>query len=181
MNKKEPNYDKVKTRLSDEEIVDSFIFRSDLSEKEKTIADEEFLRLRLKKLKEMSDDQILHSELIRMKLLMKDYFQQNIFEDSFSFSSQLKKYIELLKKTHIEFANDIDIHKTKLSRIINNRENPNVELMYRLETHSGKLIPANYWYKLHAKKLEQEIKINKDKRKEEAKRVKNKLKFKMSA
>lgn len=181
MNKKESTYDKVKTRLSDEEIVDSFVFRSDLSKKEKKSADEELLRLRLKKLTEMSDEQILQSELIRMKLLMKDYFQQNIFDESFSFSSQLKKYIELLKKTHVEFAGDLDIHKTKLSRVLNDRENPNVELMYRLEIHSGKLIPANYWYKLHAKKLEQEIKLNKDKRKEEYKRVKNKLKFKISA
>lgn len=181
MNKKEPTYNKVQTRLSDEEIVDSFVFRHDLSEKEKKEADEELLRLRLKRLKEMSDEQVLHSELMRMKLLMKSYFKQNKFDENFSFSNQLKKYIELLKKSHIEFARDIDIHKTKLSRVLNDRENPNIELMYRLEKHSGKLIPANYWYKLHSKKLEQEIKINKDKRKEEYKRVKNQLKFKISA
>ena len=87
----------------------------------------------------------------------------------------------MLKKTHSEFAQDIDIHKTKLSRLLNDRENPNVELMYRLEIHSGKLIPANYWYKLFSKKLEQEIKSNKKIRSEEYKRVKNKLKFKLSA
>lgn len=180
-NKKEPTYTQVKKRLSDEEIVDSFVFRSDLSDKEKKLADEEFLRLRLENLKKMSDNQILHSELIRMKLFMKDYFEQSIYDASFSFSEQLKKYIELLKKTHTEFAQDIDIHKTKLSRLLNNKENPNIELMYRLEIHSGKLIPANYWYKLHSKRLEQEIKDNTDKRKKEYKRVKNKLKFELTA
>ena len=77
MNKKEPTYEEIKKRLSKEEIVDSFVFRSNLSGKEKELADEEFLKLRLKKLKEMSDEQILHSELLRMKLLMKDYFKQN--------------------------------------------------------------------------------------------------------
>lgn len=181
MNKKEPTYKQIKKRLSDEEIVDSFVFRNDLPEKEKKIADEEFLKLRFKNLKEMSDQQILHSELMRMKLFMKDYFKQNLYDSNFSFSEQLKKYIQLLKKTDSEFARDIDIHKTKLSRLLNNRENPNVELMYRLEIHSGKLIPANYWYKLHSQKLEQEIKSNQDIRNEEYKRVKNELKFKISA
>lgn len=176
--KKESTYEKVKKRLSDEEIVESFVFRNELSVKEKTQADEEFLKLRLQKLKEMSDQQVLHSELLRMKYLMKDYFNQNVYDEIFSFSNQLKQYINLIKKTHTDFAKDIDIHKTKLSRLLNDREAPNVELMYRLEIHSGKLIPANYWYKLHSKKLEQEIKDNRKKRTQEYKRVKNKLHFK---
>lgn len=181
MNKKEPTYKSMKKKLTNEEIVESFVFRNDLSEEEEEKAKEEFLRLRFKSLKEMSDQQILHSELIRMKLLMKDYFKQNTYDEEYSFSEQLKKYIELLKMVQSEFAKDIDIHKTKLSRLLNNRESPNVELMYRLEIHSGKLIPANYWYKLHSKKLEHEIKSNKDTRSQEYKRVKNKLRFNASA
>ena len=81
----------------------------------------------------------------------------------------------------IDFANDLNIHKTKLSRILNNRENPNIELMYRLEHHSGQMIPATYWYRLFTKKQEEDIKLNHEKRKLESKKVKNELNFKLSA
>ncbi|MCB0634895.1 MAG: hypothetical protein KDD15_34425, partial [Lewinella sp.] len=92
-----------------------------------------------------------------------------------------KKYIGLLRKTRTDFAADLDIHKTKLSRILNDKENPNIELMYRLEHHSANMIPANYWYRLHSRKLEEDIKMDSIKRSEEYKRVKNRLKFKKSA
>jgi hypothetical protein len=39
---------------------------------ERKQADEEFRKLRFERLKEMSDEQILQSELMRMKLLMKN-------------------------------------------------------------------------------------------------------------
>lgn len=179
--KKEPTYKGLNKKLSKEELVESYVFRGTLSGEEKKNADKEFLRLRLQKLKEKSDEQILQGELIRMKLLMQDYFSQSIYEEKYSFASQLKNYIEIIKKTHTEFASDIDIHKTKLSRILNKRENPNIELMYRLELHSDKIIPATYWYKLHSLKLEHEIKVDDDKRAAEYKRVKNVLKFKRIA
>lgn len=177
----EPTYEDLRKQLSDEEIAESFVFRSTLMGEERKQADEEFRRLRFEQLKNMSDEQILQSELMRMKLLMKDYFKQSEFIESYSFSSQLKKYIDLLKKTRTDFAADLDIHKTKLSRILNDKENPNIELMYRLEHHSNNMIPATYWFKLYSRKLEEDIKMDQEKRAEEYKRVKNKLKFKMSA
>jgi len=180
-NKKEPTYEKLSQYLTDEEIAESYILRSTLTKKEKAEAEEEFRKLRMERLQAMSDEQVLQSELMRMKLLMKEYFQQNTFLEMFSFANQLKKYITLLKISNAQFAADIDIHKTKLSRLINSKENPNVELMYRLEVHSGKMIPANYWFRLHVRKLEEEIKSNQEKRALEARRVKNELNFKLSA
>lgn len=180
-NKKEPTYEELSKIYSDKEIAESFVFRSNMTAEEKAIADEEFRKLRFEQLKNMSDEQILKGELLRMKLLMKDYFDQSSFIEEYSFSNQLRKYISLLKKTMVDFSSDIDIHKTKLSRILNNRENPNVELMYRLEHHSGKMIPATYWYRLFAKKQEEEIKNNNDKRIIEYQRVKNELSFKLIA
>lgn len=53
--------------------------------------------------------------------------------------------------------------------------------MYRLEHHSGGMIPATYWYRLHAKKLEDGIRKNQEKRQEGYKRVKNELNFRPSA
>lgn len=179
--KKEQNYTEIKKILSDEEIVENFIFRGILSGDDKTEAEDEFRRIRLERLKEMSDSQILQSELIRMNLLIRDYFKQSSFLQEYSFSSQLKNYVSILKKSMKEIATDLNIHKTKLSRIINGRENPNIDLMYRLEKHSGELIPATYWFRLHTKELEEEIKINLDKREIEYKKVTNELNFKKIA
>jgi transcriptional regulator with XRE-family HTH domain len=179
--KNEPTYEKLRKALSDEEIAESYVLRSTMTEEEKSQAEAEFKKLRMQRLKSMSDEQVLQSELMRMKLLMKDYFKQNIFLPSFSFASQLKKYIALLNVSHTKFASDINIHKTKLSRIINSKENPNIELMYRLEIHSGAMIPATYWYRLFSKEIEEEIKTDQEKRAIESEKVKNELKFKLSA
>jgi hypothetical protein len=43
------------------------------------------------------------------------------------------------------------------------------------------MIPATYWYRLHSRKLEEDIKLDTEKREVEYKRVKNKLTFKKSA
>lgn len=179
--KNEPTYEKLSKSLTDEEIAQSYVLRSKMTEEEKLHADAEFKKLRLEKLASMSDEQILQSELIRMKLLMKDYIEQSEFLASFSFANQLKKYIELLRLSHAQFARDIDIHRTKLSRIINSKENPNIELMYRLEIHSGAMIPATYWYRLYTKQIEEEIKTNQERRAIESEKVKNELNFKLSA
>jgi len=60
MNKtKEPTYEDLRKRLSDEEIVERFVFRSTLTAEEQKEADEEFRKLRFEKLKDMSDEQRL--------------------------------------------------------------------------------------------------------------------------
>ncbi|MEL6588541.1 MAG: hypothetical protein AAFQ87_14020 [Bacteroidota bacterium] len=179
--KSEPTYEKVRQRLTDGEIAESFVLRSEMSQEEKQAAEEELQRLRMEKLKAMSDQQVLQSELMRMKLLLKDYIQQGLFLPEFSFASQLKKYIDLIGISHTQFAQDVHLHKTKLSRIVNAKESPNIDLMYRLEIHSGKTIPANYWYRLYSIEIENDIKSNKQKRIAESEKVKNELSFKRSA
>ena len=71
--KNEPTYDQLKKTLTDEEIVESYVLRSEMTEEEKTEAEDEFRKLRMEQLKSMSNQQVLQSELMRMKLLMKDY------------------------------------------------------------------------------------------------------------
>ncbi|MEM0992959.1 MAG: helix-turn-helix transcriptional regulator [Bacteroidota bacterium] len=175
--KKEPTYEDLRKAYSDEEIVESFVFRSSMSEEEKAVADATFRRLRLEQLKNMSDKQVLKAELMRMKLLQRDYFKQNNYVVGYSFEEQLKAYIGLLKKSRKSVAEDLDIHPTKLSRILNGKENPNIDLMYRLERHSGNMIPATYWYRLVTKKVEHDIRQNEAHRQKEYERVKNELVF----
>lgn len=179
MNKNEPTYESVSKYLTDEEIVESFVFRSTMTAEEKEAADAEFRKLRFEQLKNMSDEQRLKGELRRMQSLMEDYFKQSTYIVSYSFANQLKAYIGFLKKTHTSFAKDIGIHKTKLSRILNHKENPNIDLMYRLERHSGQMLPAIYWFRLHVKQLEHSIKEDETKRQEAYKKVSNELSFQL--
>ncbi|MCO6476741.1 MAG: helix-turn-helix domain-containing protein [Phaeodactylibacter sp.] len=177
MNKYERIYKELRKQFSDEEIVERYVIPEDLSDQEKKEIEEEFRKLRLKSLKERTEEQRLLSELMRMKLLMKDYFERSGFEEELSFSNQLEQYIKILGRSKKDFAGEIDLHPTKLSRLLSGRENPNVELVYRLENHCGNVIPAIYWWRLHSRKLEEEIKTDEKKRKIESKKVKNNLKF----
>jgi len=67
----------------------------------------------------------------------------------------------------------LGIHKTRLNRILNEKERLTLALAYRLERHSGDLIPAIYWWKLAQKEIEQDIRNNPDAKLKEAKLVKN--------
>lgn len=177
MSKYEKIYEELSKQFSAGEIAGRYVLSDDLNEREKQEIEKEFRELRLKSLKERTEEQRLLSELMRMKLLMRDYLERNGFEEDFSFSNQLAQYIRILGRSHKNIADEIGLHPTKLSRLLNDRENPNTELVYRLEKHCGNIIPAIYWWKLYSKRLEEEIKTDEEKRKIESEKVKNNLRF----
>ena len=62
-------YKELSKIYTDEEIVESFVFNDDsLSEKEQREADKEFRELRLERLKNMSESEILFGNLMKLKL-----------------------------------------------------------------------------------------------------------------
>ncbi len=175
MKKSEKIYRELSKKYTDEEIVESFVFNETLDTEEQKKAEEEFRKIRMERLKNMSESDILSANLIKIKLRIKDYFKRSKFEDRFSFSNQLKEYIKITKRSNKEIAENLNIHPTKLSRIINDKENPNIELMYRLEEHSSGELPAFYWWRLYSKELEYKIRTDLEKKLEEAKKVKGAL------
>lgn len=175
MKKSENVYKELKKEFSDEEISDSFIFSIDLPKAEAKEAHEEFMKLRLEKMNSKSKVEIIALDLFTFKLGLKGYFQENKFKEDFTFARQLKKYIEITQRSNIEISRNLGIHKTKLSRIINGRENPNIDLMYRLEEHSGNEIPAFYWWRIYSRELENKIRTDFLKKSEEANKVVNPL------
>lgn len=179
MSKHQEKYQYLRKEFSDEEIADGYVFPDDLEQKERDEIEEEFRKMRSKALRERTEEQRLLAELVRMKLLMGDYFGRSAFEAEFSFSQQLKQYAKIIGRSHKELAAEIDLHPTKLSRLLNDRENPNVELTYRLEMHCGNIIPALYWWKLYAKKMEEDVRTDHGKRKTESEKVKNPLRFRV--
>ena len=114
---------------------------------------------------------------MRFKFLIEDYVKNEDYVEERSFGKQLEEYARILNKTKKKLSEDLGIHYTRLSRIINNREEPNIELMFRLEKHSGGLISALHWWRLVTKKQEYYIKMDEQIRKREGAKVKNSIKF----
>ena len=175
MKKSDKIYKQLREQYTEEEIVESFVFNETLTPEEQKEVDVEFRRLRMEQLKNRSEGDILAANLIKLSILIKRYFKRKKFEEAFSFANQLKSYIKITNRSNKTIAANLNIHPTKLSRIINGKENPNVELMYRLEEHSSGELPAFFWWRLHARELEHKIRTDLEKKLEEAKKVKNAL------
>ena len=74
------------------------------------------------------------------------------------------------------FAQEIQIHETLLSHLINNAQGePNDSIIIRLELHSNKIIPAIYWYKLAEKAKEHQIRTDDSLREKESPFVTHRL------
>ena len=173
MKKYEKIYKELRKKYKDEEIAESMLIPADLTEEEKRKADEEIKAFRFKLLRERTEEQRIFSDLMRFRFQIEDYINEGVYSEDKSFGKHLEEYIRILKRTKKQLSEDLDIHYTRLSRIINNREDPNTELMYRLEKHSGNLISALIWWKLTVKKQEFNLKQDKETRQREASKVKN--------
>lgn len=172
MNEYDKIYKKLREQYTDEEITDSMLIPAALSEEEKEKGASELRAFRLKLLSEMTEDQRLYSDLLRFRYLLEDYIENRDYDENMNFGVQLEEYVRILKRTKKRMSEEIDVHYTRLSRIINNRETPNIEFIYRLEEHSGGLVPALTWWKLLVKKQEFEISRDKTTRRIEAAKVK---------
>ena len=146
---------------------------ADLSEGEKQALAEEMKAIRMQKLREMTEEDRILSDVMRLRFQIESYVKEGGFSFQKTFGKYLEEYIRILNKQRREIADDLSIHYTKLSRIINDKEEPNVELTYRLEKHSGNLISAKLWWKLMIKKQEFIISEDTETRKEEQEKVKS--------
>jgi plasmid maintenance system antidote protein VapI len=177
MKKYEKIYKELRKKYTDEEIADSMLIPADLTEEERKKADEEIREFRFRLLRERTEEQRIFSDLMRLRFQLENYIKEEKYSEDKSFGRQLEEYARILKRTKKELSEDLDIHYTRLSRIINGKEEPNIELAYRLEQHSGKLISAIIWWRLIIKKQEYEIRQDKETRDKEASRVKNAVKI----
>ena len=73
-NNSEKIYNKLREKYTDEEIVESVLFNETLSAEEQKKVDNEFRKLRLESLNNMSVKDILIGNMMQMKLLIKRYF-----------------------------------------------------------------------------------------------------------
>ena len=170
-------FDKLTDRLTDEEIAESYVLEEDLSAEERKKIMTEFRQKRISDLGKRTEKDLIFSDLMSLRILIQEYLSKGDFSPNNSFGSYLEEYIRIVRRNKKEFSEDIGIHNTRLSRILREREEPNIELTYRLEEHSGRLIPAVIWWKLVMKKQEYQIQQDEEKRKLESSKVKNAFKF----
>lgn len=149
-----------------------------LKESEKEKADIELRKRRLESLRNISENQKMYADLISLKYGIIDYLEIGLFSKDYRFSEFLKKYVSIIGITRRNLADNLGIHETKFSKIINDKENPGLGLLYRIEEHSNSLFPASLLWQLVAKKMLVEINSNTTERKKQSKIVKNKLKLK---
>jgi len=165
-------YNKLKETYTREELGDSIMVSEELSKEEEEQIREEFVRIRMKRRQEMSEKDKVLSGLLSIKYQIKSYVRSTGFAEEKSFSNFLHKYIEVIKRKQKELAEEIDVHPSRLNRILKGKERIGKSIAYRLESHSGELIPAIYWWKLMQKEVEQEILTERQERKIERKHVK---------
>lgn len=91
---------------------------------------------RLKKLKNLSKDQINRAKLLQLKLKMEDFLRQPSYDTQYHFSNFLRTYIDTIYPTRNKFAQDINITPIRLSQVINNHREPKDEFMMKLMVHS---------------------------------------------
>ena len=148
-----------------------------LSKEEKLAADNELKLMRFRRLNRISEHSRIYAELLRLGYEITDYLDLGIYDPDHSFGSYLKKYLQIMNLKRRELSENISIHETKFSRIINDKENPGLAILYRLEEHSNRMIDASTWWNLVTRKVENDIKHNSKDRRTQSKKVKNKFKY----
>jgi hypothetical protein len=158
-----------------EDLVDSIVFPVELSREERKTADKELNEARRKKRMKMSGHERLLLRLMQLRYRLENYIQREPYDSRYRFSYFLNQYLTILDRRRNEFAKEIDIHKTLLSQLMNDRREPNDSIMVRLEIHSNNVIPAIHWLKLVEKTKEHYIRTNAGLRKKERRFVRNRL------
>lgn len=177
MSKNEEIYWKLREYLTDEEIAEGYMIPDDLSEEQEAKAHADMRALRLAQRANRSEEDRLLSELMRMKLLIRDYLRQSAFKDEFSFRAQLAHYQQILRRPLDTLASDLGESSTALHHLLAKQEMPSIQLLHRLEIHSGGVLPASDWWQLVAKERAHQIAHDTAQRQAEALKVKQALHF----
>lgn len=125
------------------------------SKKERESQATALMEARLKRMKNLSKDQITRAKLMQLKLRMEEYIKQPIYDNRNHFSEFLKTYIDTIYSKRSKFANDIDITPIRLSQVINNHREPKDEFIMRLMIHSEKVYEnicdfhKKIWYQVY--------------------------------
>ena len=113
------------------------------------------MEARLKRMKNLSKDQIIRARLMQLKLKMEEYIKRPVYDNRNYFSEFLAVYIDTVYPKRSVFARDIDITPVRLSQVINSHREPKDEFIMRLMIHSEKVYSnicqfhKKIWYQVY--------------------------------
>ena len=165
---------KVK-KQSNKDQTEAQVFPSKLSPSEKKKAESEFAQFRLSRLNQMTEEERHYSRVLQLKYRMEEYINSKSYSSTYTFSYFLKEYIFSLNKKKMDFSREISLHFAQLSRLLNDKDEPNNKILVRLEIHSNNSIPALLWYRVVEKRKELELMSDVNLRKTESKRVRKNM------
>ncbi len=125
------------------------------SKKERESEATTLMEARLKRMQNLSKNQIIRAKLVQLKLKMEEYLKQPIYDNRNHFSEFLKTYVDTIYSRRNRFANDIGINPIKLSQVINSHRQPKDEFIMRLMIHSEKVYKnicefhKSTWYQVY--------------------------------
>lgn len=125
------------------------------SNKERKSEATALMEARLRRMKNLSKDQITKAKLLQLKLKMEEYIKNPVYDNHNYFSDFLKSYIDTIYSKRSTFAKDIDVAPVSLSQVINNHREPKEEFIMKLMIHSEKVYKnvcafhTKTWYQVY--------------------------------
>ena len=125
------------------------------SKRDKLSDGKALMEARLKRMNDVSDEQVLWARLTQLKLQMEAFTSNSENPDGSSFTGFLKRYIDMLYSKRSNFAGDMDVSPVSLSQVLNNHREPKLEFLLRLMIHSElvfrNICPFNHdtWFKVY--------------------------------
>lgn len=125
------------------------------SDKERKSDAAALMEARLRRIKNMSKEQVTKAKLIQLKLRMEEYLKRPVYDNHSNFLDFLKLYIDAVYAKRSDFARDIAVTAVSLSQIINKHREPKEEFLLKLMIHSEKVyegfceFPKEIWYQVY--------------------------------
>ncbi len=172
MNEKIKVYKELSEQYNLEELSDAVLMSESKNDTESQQIEADFVRMRLERRGQLSEKEQLLSNLLSLKYQMKSYIKIRAFDSNKRIGNFIELYLQHVGRTQKDLSEEINIHPSRLNRIIKGKEKLGKSLVYRLESHSGDLIPALYWWKVMQIEVEQEIMTERKEREIEKRHVK---------
>jgi regulator of replication initiation timing len=162
---------KKPAKISPEELAGDIFQAVELTPAERKVADRQLAEARKKTQMAMTENDRLELRLWQLRFRLENYIESKEYDPTKTFAYFLKEYADRLIINRKTFAEEISIDETLLSQLINMDQFPPDYLAIRLEIHSNKIIPADFWYRLVEKEKTHHIKTDKEARKKQKKFV----------
>lgn len=122
---------------------------------EEKIEAKSLLKARLQRLKNVSEQDQLKTNLLQIKWQMEDYVKWGQLNKKYGFAYFLATYVDTLYSKRVDFAKDVHVSPVLLSQVIGKHREPSLDFILKLMVHSKKvfslleLFDVSVWYRIY--------------------------------